>query len=185
MSAAVAQLGLLGVLMLMVPESACLPIPSELTLLSAGFGVHQGWFSFPAAVATATLGNLIGSLIAYWLGRRGLLTKLPRGGGTALRRCERLLARRGQSMVFIARMLPLARTFISLPAGHARVPLRPFVALTIAGCGIWSAIFVLAGDLAGRGWEHVASTVGQASLLLTALTIVTVLVLGRRDSTGA
>src|SRR5436190_8263572 len=158
--------------LLMVPESACLPLPSELTLLSAGFGVHEGLFSFPVAVAAATAGNLTGSSIAYWLGRVGVLAKLPRRGGLMVARCERLFARRGQSTVFMARLLPLARTFVSLPAGHVRVPFWRFVLLTVAGCAIWSAAFVLAGDLAGTGWQQVATTVGRVSVALTALTLV-------------
>jgi hypothetical protein len=81
MSTAVSQLGPFGVFLLMVPESACVPLPSELTLLSAGFGVHQGWFSFTTAVVAATAGNVVGSSIAYWLGRRQVLSKLPLGGG--------------------------------------------------------------------------------------------------------
>jgi membrane protein DedA with SNARE-associated domain len=179
MSAAVAQLGVLGVVLLMIPESACVPLPSELTLLSAGYGVHQGWFSFPVAVAAATAGNLIGSSIAYWLGRRGVLAKLPKAGGVAVDRCQRMFARRGQSAVFIARLLPLARTFVSLPAGHAGIPFRRFVPLTVAGCALWSAAFVLAGDLAGSGWEEVATTVGRVSLAIAGVTIVTVFAFGR------
>jgi membrane protein DedA with SNARE-associated domain len=159
----------------MVPESACLPLPSELTLLSAGFGVHNGWFSFPVAVAAATAGNLTGSSIAYWLGRRGVLTKLPGEGRAVVARCERLFARRGQHTVFIARLLPLARSFVSLPAGHVGVPFRRFVPLTIAGCAIWSAAFVLAGELAGSGWQQVATTVGRVSLAVTALALITIL----------
>ena len=108
MSDAVAQLGPLGIFLMMIPESACLPLPSELTLLSAGFGVHQGWFSFPVAVAAATAGNLTGSLIAYWLGHRGVLAKLPGRAGVAVARCEQLFGRCSSSTVFIARLLPLA-----------------------------------------------------------------------------
>jgi membrane protein DedA with SNARE-associated domain len=182
MTAAVAQLGPLGIFLLMVPESACVPLPSEVTLLSAGFGVNQGWFSFPAAVAAATAGNLLGSSIAYWLGRRGLLNKLPRGGGTAVARCERLLEGRGKNTVFLARLLPLARTFISLPAGHVRVPFRPFIFLTTLGCAIWSGGFVLAGDVAGSAWEQVATTAGRVSLALVLLTLVMTPVISKRVS---
>jgi membrane protein DedA with SNARE-associated domain len=182
MSAAVAGLGPLGVLLLMVPESACVPLPSELTLLSAGYGVHQGWFSFPTAVAAATAGNLIGSSIAYWLGRRGLLERLPERGRAVVSRCERVLGRHGERTVFLARLLPLARTFVSLPAGHARVPFLRFVPLTIAGCVIWSAAFVLSGDLAGAGWEQLASTVGRALMLATAVAIVVLTALAKRNA---
>ncbi|HKP21614.1 MAG TPA: DedA family protein [Thermoleophilaceae bacterium] len=170
---------ILAVLLLMIPESACLPIPSEVTLLSAGFGVHQGWFSFPAAVAAATAGNLIGSSIAYWIGRSGVLARLPGGPGAAIERCERLFEKRGQAAVFIARLLPLARTFVSLPAGHARVPLRRFVPLTLAGCAIWCAAFVLAGDLAGAGWEAVAGVAGKIMLAVSGLLALALLAGGR------
>jgi membrane protein DedA with SNARE-associated domain len=181
-SGAVAQFGPLGIFLLMIPESACLPLPSELTLISAGFGVHQGWFSFPVAVAAATAGNLTGSLIAYWLGRRGVLAKLPGRGGVAVARCEQLFGRRGSSTVFIARLLPLARTFVSLPAGHVGVPLLRFIVLTVAGCAIWSAAFVLAGALAGTGWHEIATTAGRVSLALVTLGLVALVGLRGRFS---
>jgi membrane protein DedA with SNARE-associated domain len=178
MSGVVAQLGPLGIFLLMVPESACIPIPSEVTLLCAGFGVHQGWFSLPVAIAAATGGNLAGSLVAYWLGRRGLLARLRGRGGAAVARCERLLERHRDGSVFGARLLPLARTFVSLPAGHVGVPLGRFIALTVAGCAIWSAAFIVAGSLAGSGWTLVASTAGRASLLAGALTVTALILAG-------
>jgi membrane protein DedA with SNARE-associated domain len=168
-SGIVAQLGPLGVFLLMVPESACLPVPSELTLMSAGFGVHQGWFGFPAAVLAATAGNLAGSLIAYWAGRRGLLRRLPRDGGAIVDRCGQLFERWGDGTVLIARLLPLARSFVSLPAGHLRVGLGRFVLLTVAGCALWAAGFILAGALAGSAWHAAAGWAGRASLVLGAL----------------
>lgn len=180
MSTAVAQLGPLGIFLLMVPESACLPLPSELTLLSAGFGVHQGWFGFPVAVAAATAGNLTGSLFAYWLGRCGVLAKLQGRGGVAVARCEQLFSRHGLSTVFVARLLPLARTFVSLPAGHVRVPLMRFIVMTAAGCAIWSAAFVLIGALAGASWGEVATTEGRASAALVGLALVAVVCVRRR-----
>lgn len=181
MSTIVARLGLMGVFLLMVPESACVPIPSEATLLSAGFGVHERWFGFPEAIAAATAGNLVGSLVAYWLGRRGGMRRLPRGSGAIVRRCEQLLERRGA--VFTARLLPLARTFVSLPAGHVGVPIWRFTALTIAGCAIWSGAFILAGTVAGAGWRMVSATTGRVSMVLVALTVVA-LVLTRRRRAG-
>jgi membrane protein DedA with SNARE-associated domain len=81
------NLSLAGVLLLMVPESACIPIPSEVTMMAAGFGVHQGAFGFPAAVAAGTAGNLIGSVIAYWAGRHGALRV---AGSVITERCGRI-----------------------------------------------------------------------------------------------
>jgi membrane protein DedA with SNARE-associated domain len=165
-----AQLGPLGIFLLMVPESACIPVPSEATLLSAGFGVHQGWFGLQVAVAAATAGNLAGSLIAYTAGRSGLL---PANAAAVLGRCERLFARWGDGTVFLARLLPLARSFVSLPAGHLRVRLPTFVALTVAGCAIWSFAFVMAGALAGGAWTNVAGIAGRASAVVAALVLLT------------
>ena len=179
MTSAVTHLGPLGVLLLMIPESACLPVPSELTLMAAGFAVHRGSFGLPVAIAAGTLGNLIGSLIAYEAGRRGAL-RLP---GEAIRRqCERLFSRHGRAAVFVARLLPLARSFVSLPAGQATVPLLPFIALTTAGCAIWSAAFVLAGDLSGAAWHSVAAGVGRAGWLLAGLILAGLLCYGRMEA---
>ena len=171
MTGLVEQFGAFGVFLLMVPESACIPIPSEVTLLFSGFAVHQGWMSLPLAVLAATAGNLVGSLLAYALGASGLPARLP-VARHALGRWEGLLERYGTRGVFIARLLPLARTFVSLPAGARRVPVAPFVALTVAGCALWAATLVSAGLLAGAAWASVSSTLGRALLAVGALAVV-------------
>ena len=137
MTAVIESYGALGVFLLMVPESACIPVPSEVTLLFSGFAVYQGWMSFPLAVLAATAGNLVGSLLAYGIGASQLLGRVP-VARTVLRRWEGLLEHYGTRAVFIARLLPLARTFYSLPAGARHVRLIPFVALTTVGCLIWA-----------------------------------------------
>ena len=159
------RFGALGVFLLMIPESACIPIPSELTLLFSGFAVHQGWMSFPLAVLAATAGNLVGSLLAYGLGASRLPHRVPIARG-ALEWWDALLERHGARAVFIARLLPLARTFVSLPAGSRRVPLAAFVALTTIGCALWAVAFVLTGDIAATAWATIDSIVGRALLLL-------------------
>jgi membrane protein DedA with SNARE-associated domain len=161
----IARFGVLGVFLLMVPESACVPIPSEVTLLFSGFAVSQGWMSLPLAILAATAGNVVGSLLAYWLGATGALARVP-GARAVLARWEGLLDRYGTRAVFIARLLPLARTFVSLPAGARRVPLGPFVALTAAGCLIWAAGFVIAGVLASTAWGAVGSVAGRVLFAL-------------------
>jgi len=163
MTAVIGRFGALGVFLLMVPESACVPIPSELTLLFSGFAVHQGWMSFPVAVGAATAGNLVGSVMAYGLGASRALERLPLAG-RVLRRWEGLLERQGIRAVFIARLLPLARTFVSLPAGALRVRLGPFIALTTAGCALWAIGFVLAGMLASSAWGTIDSVAGRVLL---------------------
>lgn len=165
MTGVIEQFGPLGVFLLMVPESACIPVPSELTLLFSGFAVHQGWMSFPAAVVAATAGNLLGSLLAYALGASRALERLL-FARRVLARWEALIARHGLRAVFTARLLPLARTFVSLPAGARRVRLVPFIVLTTAGCGLWAAAFVLTGMLASSAWATVNSVVGRVLLAL-------------------
>jgi membrane protein DedA with SNARE-associated domain len=177
MTGLIERFGALGVFMLMVPESACIPVPSEVTLLFAGVAVYQGWMSFPLAVLAATAGNLLGSLLAYALGASRVLTGVP-GARVVLERWEGLFERHGTRAVLVARLLPLARTFVSLPAGARRVPLATFVVLTTVGCALWAAAFVLAGLLAGDAWSGVSSVVGR--VLLGVGVVVLVVSLSRR-----
>jgi membrane protein DedA with SNARE-associated domain len=163
MTSLIARFGALGVFALMVPESACIPIPSELTLLFSGYAVDRGWISFPLAILAATAGNVVGSLLAYGLGASGLPDRVP-GLRGVLGRWESMLDRRGTRAVLIARLLPLARTFVSLPAGARRVPLAAFVALTVIGSALWATAFVLAGMLAGGAWSSIGSVVGKVGL---------------------
>src|SRR5919108_6186034 len=138
MTAVIERFGAIGVFLLMVPESACIPVPSEVTLFFSGFAVHEGWMSFPLAVLAATAGNLVGSLLAYGVGASRIAARLP-GANKVLNRWENLLDKHGLRAVFIARLLPLARTFVSLPAGARHVRLIPFIVLTAAGCALWAA----------------------------------------------
>src|SRR5438477_3756108 len=163
MTGLIEHFGVLGVFLLMVPESACVPLPSEVTLLFSGFAVHQGWMSFPLAVLAATAGNLVGSLLAYALGASQLLQRLA-VARTILRRWDGVLERHGTRAVFIARLLPLARTFVSLPAGARHVRLIPFIALTIVGCGLWAVTFMLVGVVAASAWTTVNSILGRVLL---------------------
>ncbi len=141
--------GAFVVFALMVPESAGIVIPSEPVMLAAGATLHPA-----TAILAGTLGNLVGSLLLYEAGRRGRAEILGRPADKVYRRF-------GTNAVFLARLLPLARSFVSLPAGRAQVPLGLFVVLTTAGCAIWSALFVLAGATAGR-----AAAVAAAALLV-------------------
>lgn len=181
MTALIEQFGVLGVFMLMVPESACIPVPSELTLLFSGFAVSRHWMSLTLAVLAATAGNLVGSLVAYALGVAGWLDRVP-GARPVLGRWGRMIDERGISAVFYARLLPLARTFVSLPAGMRRVPLAPFVVLTTAGCGLWAFGFVLVGALSGSAWSAVSSVLGK---VLLGLGVVILLATLRRRAVGA
>ncbi|MDX6668335.1 MAG: hypothetical protein QOK04_1715, partial [Solirubrobacteraceae bacterium] len=168
--------------LLMVPESACIPIPSEVTLLFSGFAVSAHWMSFWPAVLAATGGNVVGSLIAYGIGATGLVARVP-GAGAVLQRWERMIDERGIRAIFFARLLPLARTFVSLPAGARRLPLLPFVVLTAAGCALWALAFVLAGLFSGSAWAALSSVLGKVLLALGGCVLLATL--HRRTARGA
>jgi membrane protein DedA with SNARE-associated domain len=179
MTSLITRFGALGVFLLMVPESACIPVPSEVTLLFAGYAVRQGWMSLPLAVFSATAGNLVGSILAYGMGASGLVGRLP-VARRVLSRWEGLLDRYGTRAVFVARLLPLARTFVSLPAGARRVGLRRFIVLSAAGCAIWAAVFVLVGMAAGAAWTAIDSVLGRG-LLGVGLVVALVSIARRRS----
>jgi membrane protein DedA with SNARE-associated domain len=153
----VGDLGLPGIFLLMVPESACIPIPSEATMLFAGFNVSEGKYSLFAAVAVGAVANLVGSWIAYAVGYYGRLELLDRYKifhvkPEHLALTERWFERYGSWAVFFSRMLPIVRTFISLPAGVARMPFWKFSVLTLAGCVPWILMLTLVGKAARDNW---------------------------------
>ncbi len=157
----VGDLGLPGIFLLMVPESACIPIPSEATMLFAGFNVSEGKYSLVAAVLVGSVANLVGSLIAYavgFYGREGILEKHGRRlhiKPSQLAWADRWFQKYGSAAVFFSRMLPVIRTFISLPAGTARMPLGRFSVLTFAGAVPWNLGLVLAGRSARDNWTEI------------------------------
>jgi len=153
-------LGLAGVFILMVLESACIPVPSEATMLFAGFNVARDHYSLFAAVATGSLANLVGSWLAYWLGRAGRVDLLEKHGRKLhikpghLAWADRWFREHGDATVFFTRMLPIVRTFISLPAGVARMPFWRFSLLTLAGCVPWVLLLTFLGKQAGERWDQ-------------------------------
>jgi membrane protein DedA with SNARE-associated domain len=155
----VADLGLAGIFVLMTLESACIPIPSEATMLFAGFNVANGEYSLFAAVAVGSVANLVGSWIAYAIGYYGRIDILEKHGKklhikkSHLEWADRWFERHGDATVFFSRMLPIVRTFISLPAGVAKMPFWRFSALTLLGCIPWVLMLTLIGKAAGDNWE--------------------------------
>jgi len=152
-------MGLAGVFVLMVLESACIPVPSEATMLFAGFNVADGEYSLFAAVAVGSVANLVGSWAAYALGYYGRVDILEKHGAKLhvkkkhLDWADRWFERHGAATVFFTRMLPIVRTFISLPAGVARMPFWKFTVLTLAGCIPWVLMLTFIGKQAGDNWE--------------------------------
>jgi membrane protein DedA with SNARE-associated domain len=154
------KLGLIGVFLLMVAESACLPIPSEATMLFAGFNVANGEYSLFAATAAGVLGNLVGSWIAYGVGYFGRVDLIEKHGRKVfikphhLKWADDWFERYGDATIFFSRMLPIIRTFISLPAGVARMPFWRFTILTTLGCVPWIFMLTYIGVQVGERWEQ-------------------------------
>jgi membrane protein DedA with SNARE-associated domain len=182
-------MGLPGVFVLMVLESACIPVPSEATMLFAGFNVSNGEYSLLAATAAGVAGNLVGSWIAYWVGRAGRVDILEKHGTklhikrSHLEWADRWFERHGDATVFFTRMLPIIRTFISLPAGVARMPFWRFSLLTLAGCVPWVLLLTFIGKQAGDNWESWKDSlhyVDYAVIAAIAIGIVWLVVRNRR-----
>ena len=173
--------GYLGVMMAMAIESAMIPLPSELILPYAGVLVSdpgrfepltgQPW-DFWIVVVAATVGNTLGSLVAYAIGAYGGRPFLERYGRYLLIRpheielADGFFARHGAATVFIGRLLPIVRTFISFPAGVARMPLGRFIAYSTAGAFIWSCLMVYAGTILGANWVQIRHAVQPFDLAI-------------------
>lgn len=150
--------GLLGVFVLMALESACIPIPSEAIMLFAGFNVAEGDLTLFGIVAAGVLGNVAGSWLAWWVGKEGRIELLEKNrlihvNPKHLAVADRWFERWGAWAVFFSRMLPIVRTFISLPAGVARMPFWKFTWLTLAGCIPFVLALAIIGTEVGERWE--------------------------------
>jgi membrane protein DedA with SNARE-associated domain len=179
----VGDLGLPGIFLLMAPESACIPIPSEATMLFAGFNVSEGKYSLFAAVAVGVAANVVGSWIAYAVGYYGRIELLEKHGKALhikpshLAWADRWFAKYGAAAVFFSRMLPIIRTFISLPAGVARMPFWKFTLLTLAGCVPWIFMLTFIGKQVGANWEDWKDSLHYVDYTVLALIVVGVVYL--------
>ncbi len=187
----IGDLGLFGVFVLMLAESALIPIPSEATMLFAGFNVANGHYPLWQPVAVGVAANLVGSWIAYAIGYYGRVDVIEKHGHLLhikpkhLAWADRWFARHGEATVFFSRMLPIIRTFISLPAGIARMPFWRFTVFTVAGCLPWVLALTFIGKQAGanwRDWKHYFSYLDYVMLAVIVVGIV-YLVVRRRTRT--
>lgn len=184
--------GLIAVFVLMVLESACIPVPSEAIMLYGGFLVARGQEDLVPIIAAGVLGNVVGSWLAYWVG-------YAKGREWALRfhwlhitekrldTADRFFARWGSWAVLVSRCLPIVRTFISLPAGVARMPFWRFSILTFVGCIPWVTALALLGRAAGDDWERLQKQLHYVdyALILVALGALAWWILRRRGRRGA
>jgi membrane protein DedA with SNARE-associated domain len=152
--------GFPAVLGLMTLESACIPVPSEVIQLFAGYLVSAHRMSLFAAVSAGVLGNVIGSWISWSVGYWGGSRFIARYGRYVhvtperMARAQRWFDDRGEIAVLIGRCVPIVRTFISLPAGVARMPFWRFTLFTVVGCVPWVLGLTLIGVQVGPSWDR-------------------------------
>jgi membrane protein DedA with SNARE-associated domain len=189
----ISSAGVAAVFVLMALESACIPIPSEAIMLFAGFAVSKGELTLVGIVAAGVLGNLVGSLAGYAIGYFGRTDLLERSrffhvSSARLEQAERWFERYGSATVFFSRMLPLVRTFVSVPAGVAKMPLGRFSLLTTLGSIPWVLALALVGESVGDNWESWRHNLAYLDYVILAAIVVGAgwwLVKRRRGSGGA
>ncbi|MBS1882087.1 MAG: DedA family protein [Actinobacteria bacterium] len=173
----ISSVGLPAVFVLMTLESACIPIPSEAIMLFAGFAVSKGELTLVGIVAAGVLGNLVGSLVGYGIGYFGRTDLLERHrlfhvSPARLRQAEGWFERYGDATVFFSRMLPIVRTFVSVPAGVAKMPLARFSILTTLGSIPWVLALALVGQGVGDNWESWRHNLAYLDYVVAAAIVV-------------
>ena len=196
-----ADLGYAGIVVAMAIESCCIPLPSELIMPLAGFLAFQQRFNLWSAAVAGAVGCVVGSAVAYWIGATGGRPLLLRYGRYVLishhdaDRADAFFARYGDLTIFATRLMPIVRTFISLPAGIARMNFGKFIAYTFLGSLPWCLALAYAGYKLGEHWGAVSGVlhkydvvVGIGILALVALFLYRHLgrrkAVGRRQATG-
>ena len=177
--------GYVGVFVLMVLESALIPIPSEITMPFARFFAAVGNLNFLVIVLVGALGNLLGSLIAYYIGyfleEAVIVNAIKKYGKFILvtehdyNTANRWFAKYGSGVVFFSRLLPAVRTFISLPAGIFRMNIWKFSIYTFVGSLLWSALLTYIGLTLGKNWNTLGAYFHKFDILIGVLGVLLVL----------
>jgi membrane protein DedA with SNARE-associated domain len=178
--------GYVGVAVAMAIESAMVPLPSELVLPYAGFLVSdpsklepltRGPWSFWIVVIVATLGNTLGSIVGYYIGAWGGRPFLEKYGKYLLIRphelelADRFFQKYGPATAFFSRLMPIVRTFISFPAGVARMPIGQFILYSTLGALPWSILLVWAGEQLGANWVDIRHALQPYDLAIAVLVV--------------
>lgn len=168
-------LGYAGIVAAMAIESCCIPLPSELVMPLAGFLAFQGKFNLWLAGVAGAVGCLIGSAVAYWIGATGGRPVLLKYGRYVLisphdaDRADAFFARYGEITIFLTRLMPIVRTFISLPAGIARMNVPKFLVYTFLGSLPWCLILAYAGYKLGENWRNVGKVLHDYDYVVVAI----------------
>lgn len=177
----IGQIGQIGIFFLMLVESCGIPMPSEVIMPFSGFLVASGQLNFWSVVIIGTLGNLVGSLLAYWIGYVGGRPLVERYGKYILiskhdlNLADKWFNQYGNATVFFGRILPVVRTYISFPAGIAKMDLKKFSVYTFLGALPWSVALTYAGVKMGRNWDLIRAKMHQFDLLISLLILVLII----------
>lgn len=176
----IASWGYVAVGVLMAAENACIPIPSELILGFSGYLIFAGKMHFAGALIGGMIGGIAGSLFAYIVGRIGGRSFVDRYGKyffikkSHVDLAQKWFDRYGIKAVFFSRMLPVVRTFISLPAGFAHVNMKRFLFFTILGSLPWTALILFAGMMLGESWQIMLKIGHEASLIFIVIAVLVI-----------
>ncbi len=176
----IASWGYVAVGVLMAAENACIPIPSELILGFSGYLIFAGKMHFAGALIGGMIGGIAGSLFAYIVGRIGGRSFVDRYGKyffikkSHVDLAQNWFDRYGIKAVFFSRMLPVVRTFISLPAGFAHVNMKRFLFFTILGSLPWTALILFAGMMLGESWQIMLKIGHEASLIFIVISVLVI-----------
>jgi membrane protein DedA with SNARE-associated domain len=180
----ISSFGYGGVVTLMLLENLFPPIPSEAILPLVGFLVNRGDLAGIPALIAATLGSLVGALVLYALGRWGgrplvlRYRRVLRVTEAELDRADGWFDRYGGWIVLFGRMVPLARSVVSIPAGMSEMPVWRFALLTALGSAVWNALLIGAGWFLGENWLRVTGFIGSISDIVLVIVVVGVVSLG-------
>ncbi len=172
------QLGYAGVAILMAVESAAIPLPSEVIMPFAGFLVEGGRFTLLGLALAGAIGSLIGSLATYALGYYGGRQLIVKYGRYVLitehdlKLTENFFEKFGKLSVLVGRLLPIVRTFISIPAGIGKVPLGTFVGYCFIGSFIWSYFLAWLGMRLGENWHTLETYFRKFDILIGLLLFI-------------
>ena len=157
------------------------PIPSEVILPLAGYTASQGDMSLLAAIVWTTLGSVTGAVVLYLIGAligrertRAIAARIPLIKVSDIDRTEAWFARHGRKTVFLGRMVPLFRSFVSIPAGIERMPMATFLLFTTLGSLNWNTLFVLAGFVLGENRQIIEDYASTYQNLVLAIGFIAV-----------
>lgn len=179
----IATWGYLAIALLMALENACIPIPSELILGFAGYLVSIGQINFAEAVVAGIIGGMLGSIVTFYIGYWGGRPFINKYGKyffmkkSHIDTAQRWFDKYGVKAVFFSRMLPVVRTFISLPAGFAGIDIKKFIIFTFAGTLPWTVLIIYIGKALGNNWQQMLAIGHEFSIAISAIIVLVILYL--------